>query len=154
MSRNLFLLAQEANSIAREHGFWEPTTCKAPVATKVALIHTEIEEYRESETLEELADIVIRALDLAVAMDIAPHHMTIPDVMLAGRPLADALALELHRLAAAVTQADRKDDHAAAEAALMGLVEVCFRADVNLWPAVEAKMARNRDRPRLHDRRY
>src|SRR4030042_6508519 len=75
--KDLKELQKEVHRNARDHGFW---TNSHNIGEKIALIHSEISEaleaYRQSQPLssvaEELADTVIRILDLAeyLGMDI------------------------------------------------------------------------------------
>ena len=75
--KDLKELQKEVHRTAMDHGFW---TNSCNIGEKIALIHSEISEtleaYRQSQPLssvaEELADTVIRILDLAeyLGMDI------------------------------------------------------------------------------------
>lgn len=74
-------LAEKIHNMAKSKGFWTDTE-EAPhlsaIPTKLALIHSEVSEALEvhrkggkrSKFTEELADIIIRTLDLAQAIDL------------------------------------------------------------------------------------
>lgn len=172
----LFLLAVDAHRTAQSHGFWEVQTSRNPIATKVALIHTEIDELRralqqdDGDPTEELADVIIRTLDLAVAVDVNVGAYSRIVTQTAGLRLdeenfpttqhAENLVLiNLHAAAANVTTWDRRNEDARTVDALLELLQTAFDAagllglgDVE--PVIRGKMARNRERPRLHGRKY
>lgn len=65
-------LAQEIHRVARDNGFYEKEWEDSFIGYRLALIHSEVSEaleaYRKDEDVEfdeELADIVIRVLDLS-----------------------------------------------------------------------------------------
>lgn len=168
---SLSYLIRESHEIAVEKGFWEADSCKSPIATKVALIHTEIAELGEaieaveSEAVvaEELADIVIRTADLLGAMDLPVHRQINTD--LGARAEAPsgvrgyAWLARLHAIAAAITQADRKDETIARQDSAVGLLLECFAyasylGISDLWSHVLKKNEKNRRRPFRHGRRY
>lgn len=123
----------------------------------------------KDEFLEELADIVIRALDLAVALDLPLADFTTmkkpwerlefaidgPHIRDENRPL---VLLGLHDAATVITRADRRSDHITRNRAIVNLVRVTVSfatvCGSDLWPHVVAKQATNRQRPELHNRRY
>lgn len=152
-------LAQDAHRIAVSKGFWRRETSASVVATKVALIHTEIEEVRDADRLDidigdELADIAIRTLDLAVSLD-----TPLVDYDIMSTPVAVETEIEdLHTAAALITQSDRRDDPATRRAALIHLIRsllyIASERDLDLWSLVQIKQEYNRNRPELHDRRY
>lgn len=170
---NYFSLAKQANEIARDKGFWTRESSASSVATKVALIHTEIAEISEAlgaavsvqDLLEECADVVIRALDLAVGLDLdlrAYSQMNNPIDLetLSDAEMSDGL-LTLHVIAARITQHDRKEEVFQRTEALVGLIlglRCLLRLfgcdDEDLAEAIEMKMAKNRERPMRHGRRY
>lgn len=89
-SLRLNALAQECHQISRDHGFWDAWTLAEPdadgnrfnpraISEKLALVHSEVsealEEYRKAEDWKatlpsELADVIIRAVELAAAFDL------------------------------------------------------------------------------------
>lgn len=172
-TNQLFLLAVDAHRTAQSHGFWEVQTSRNPIATKVALIHTEIDELQDAlsgdgDPLEELADVVIRALDLAVAIDV--NVSAYSRIISSGDPgmeppdhplysLEDTALLSLHSCAARVTTSDRRGEDAATATHLLHLIQESFDVAAvlglgDLVSAIRSKMARNRERPRLHGRKY
>ncbi len=74
------LLAEEINRLSSSKGFWDTGISDETIVTKLALIHTEVAEATEEvrkdfsyddriEALgEEIADVVIRALDLSAGL--------------------------------------------------------------------------------------
>lgn len=175
-TNQLFLLAVDAYRTAQSHGFWEVQTSRSPVATKVALIHTEIDELRralqqdDGDPAEELADVIIRTLDLAVAIDVDVSAYSRIVTQTAGlqpdeedlptsRHAEDLVLIGLHTAAANVTAWDRRDEDVRTADALLELLQTAFDAAGllglgDIEPAIREKMARNRERPRLHGRKY
>ena len=73
------LLMKEIHKSAKDHGFWGDQNNRHLLAVKVALIHSEASELLVAlrqlnvdtkAVAEELADIVIRTMDLAEALDV------------------------------------------------------------------------------------
>lgn len=71
----MFKLQREIHAIAKRHGFWDISD---NFGEKIALIHSELSEaleahrkaYPMAEVAEELADVVIRVMDLSEYLDI------------------------------------------------------------------------------------
>ncbi len=69
-------LAQDVHQIAKEHGFWDDDIDFDKVLAKLSLIHSEVTETLEAvrknkgaeKITEEMADVIIRTLDLWAAM--------------------------------------------------------------------------------------
>ncbi len=69
-------LAAVLHEIAKEKGFWDGDVTHDKVGNKLALVHSEVTEVLEAirknkgsqEIVEEMADVIIRLLDLYAAM--------------------------------------------------------------------------------------
>lgn len=69
-------LAAMLHEIAREKGFWDGEYSHDKIGNKLALVHSEVTEVLEAirkskgseQVVEEMADVIIRLLDVYVAM--------------------------------------------------------------------------------------
>lgn len=169
---------QMAHETSKEKGFYDPGRDQSIHATKLALICTEIKELGDAcdlidsdpkEVGKELADIVIRAMDLFAFCggDQEPEisvRSEVPDWISVWE-----LRSDMYDLVADAVQADRKIlDDADRDRSLRGylasLIGLCYdvtnwinrvyRRSYNLDDEVRAKMGSNTERPRYHGRRY
>lgn len=73
---SLDLLAKETHTVARAKGFWEGEVTYDKIGNKLALVHSEVTEVLEAirkskggdEVVEEMADVIIRLVDIYQAM--------------------------------------------------------------------------------------
>jgi len=73
---NLNQMANEIHSISKSKGFWDGEVTYDKLGNKLALVHSEVTEVLEAirkskgsqEVVEEMADILIRLLDIYQAM--------------------------------------------------------------------------------------
>lgn len=78
---NLDLMASEIHTIAKIKGFWDGEVTYDKLGNKLALVHSEVTEVLEAirkskgseEIVEEMADVLIRLLDVYKAMANAGH---------------------------------------------------------------------------------
>lgn len=162
-------VAGDANDTAKAKGFWDPGVASTPLATKLALVHTEIAEATEAlldasnpkqkELIAgELADVVIRIADLSVAQDIPiSQGFTSSDRVTTGGRLEHGMLI-LHDRVAKATEAGRREDfrtlsHHLAQAVLT-CESMCISLGRPLDVAVEAKLEINRGRPTRHGRAF
>jgi len=168
-------LAREAYTNAVDKGFWEDSSAKSAIATKVALIHTEISELHEAvmdpdlanEIEKEGADIVIRAIDLAASLgfsdkliqgiidDIEEEYEEDPNKV----PNAISQLLDMHYAASGITRADRRREISDRDLSLMWLIRLTFIFMHSLGvkdfeSALRSKMEHNKTRPKMHGREY
>lgn len=147
---------REAHANATQRGFWQSEN----VGEKLALIATEVMEFEDSRSIEEVADIVIRTFDLAGHLDISlPADCLVYFVsggVLAGRDFA----LFAYRFVARATQAHRKGKHDEVALSLSRLSWLCARFSYGFYGrgalvrAIEEKMKANRSRPHMHGNLY
>lgn len=154
-------LVEQAHANAVAKGFW--TGERENVGEHLALISTEIMEFEDTvsfeQRIEELADIVIRVFDLCGYLS-----YELPETVLALRaksPVAShEFAHKAYRHVARATQCHRKGDEAGTRCWLRSLVSLCMAVEAGgyaggkLERAIEAKMAKNRERPMMHGRLY
>lgn len=181
---NRFPYADVAHRTAIEKGFYDQGHDQSIVATKLALIQTEIDEAHDayhgvpddsgkvSNLQEELADIIIRAADLAGYLENhdAGYFDVTPSIMESSSEMTiDQLFFRMMKYTAKAVQMDRKelDDrvrNSKLRAMLYNLVfdvddisrtvQKDYSANTTLKAAVERKLESNTDRPRYHGRRY
>lgn len=73
---SLDMMAQRVHLIARNKGFWDGEVTYDKIGNKLALVHSEVTEVLEAirkdqgseKTVEEVADVVIRLVDVYQAM--------------------------------------------------------------------------------------
>lgn len=179
-----FPYSEEAHRTAREKGFYDEGHDQSIVATKLGLILTEIDEAQDafngipddkgeiSDVHEELADVVIRAADLAGYLQNHEegYSATIPGVMqFPGMITINEAFQEVIKYVIKMIQYDRKelDDrrrngellsrlYALTDAVESLSREILYdtRPNDKLRNAIEKKLSSNNDRPRYHGRRY
>lgn len=83
-------LAAEVYEAAEQHGFWELGATNEVIGTKLALVHSEVTEVLEAvrksqgpdKIVEEMADVIIRVLDLYAGMrNVGLITSSIDDIM-------------------------------------------------------------------------
>lgn len=97
-------LAVELHDTAKEKGFWEHEVDFIFIAKQLAMVHSEVTEVLEAvrkdkgqETVvEELADIIIRVLDLYAGMREAEIVSTSLDMSLANKAITNKSRERLH----------------------------------------------------------
>lgn len=97
-------LAVELHDTAKEKGFWEYEVDFIFIAKQLAMVHSEVTEVLEAvrkdkgqETVvEELADIIIRVLDLYAGMREAEIVSTSLDMALANKAITNKSRERLH----------------------------------------------------------
>lgn len=159
-------LAKEVHANAVAKGFWEAEGA----AAKFGLIATEVVEFQDAfsmnnDELEEVADIVIRTLDLmsglgiSVRADALATGYTFPQLQ--GYDAVGNACMYLYRNAALAQQAHRKGRSFALETALNAILRSCVgyayytrKSFDPLVEAVLAKVEKNKNRPKLHGALY
>ncbi len=76
LQMSLDLLARETHTIAKAKGFWDGEVTYDKIGNKLALVHSEVTEVLEAirkskggnEVVEEMADVIIRLVDIYQAM--------------------------------------------------------------------------------------
>lgn len=156
-------LAEETHSIAVEKGFYDG---EINVAEKVMLICTEIKEYSDvwmtyTKSREELADILIRVLDLCGCLQVFPQKDYIFDAdveLILSEGRVSIFKENLYDICADLVQAHRKSRREDVENHLISLVEEI--ADfTSLYvegfeEALEKKIDKNRGREYRHGAKY
>lgn len=171
-------LIRAAHENAKEKGFWRLLDAAedansfdvshAAVVQKLALISTEVYEFeseaferRPNEALEELADVVIRAFDLAGYLGYSGGGMSLGGDLLRALPDPEPsnLAYGLYRETAEAIRHYQNVNEVILLACLDEIVNQCAQYaafEYGLWAlhrAVVAKMEKNRARSPMHGKR-
>lgn len=153
MSRSITDRAAEISKIALDHG-WDAPTWDNFLA-KLMLIMTEVQEAEEAtgeDVLMEIADVVIRTLDVVYTLDPGLSMSAGDDLDKSGDLFAN-----IRRRVSRSAECYRYGDDYLAIAWLWNTISIidstCMRTASNLWVAVDNKIAINRTRPRLHGKK-
>lgn len=153
--RTITQRAEEISQIALDHG-WDAPTWDNFLA-KLMLIVTEVQEAEDSSHDRyafklELADVVIRTIDVLFTLDRTVHVRAAPSLaddenILLGTRRRLVRAAEWYRRGV--------DGEALGDLwdVIKGIDAWCERGGHDLWAAVDAKIEINRARPRLHGKK-
>lgn len=156
-------MVKDVHSQAKKSGFY---TGEVNVAEKVMLICTEVKEFSDvwmtySKSREELADILIRVLDLCGYLQIYPQKNYIFDAeveLILEQISVSSFKESLYDICADLVQAHRKSRREDVECHLISLVEeiVDFTSTYveGFEKALENKIEKNRNRSYRHGARY
>lgn len=174
MNKDISSFMRRVHETAVSKGFWDPSASRSPVATKIALIHTEITEVLEAldiqapvyKIAEEIADVAIRTADLLAAIDVPIKTLRSFNPTFISRDPSEtdyefvyAEAANMHDTASRATQADRKDQEQEVIGNLLSLIRTCFwlAAEIGVedfWSTILEKDLKNTQRPERHGRKY
>jgi NTP pyrophosphatase (non-canonical NTP hydrolase) len=146
--------AQEVSKIALDHG-WDPPTWDNFLA-KLMLISTEIQEAEDEkdsliDVSMELADVVIRSLDVLYTLD--PTLLVVRRNEMAEEDIFRGVRRRLVKAAEHYRRGADRDALVSLWTVVHAVEAWCQKRDVDIWIAVDLKMDVNRTRPRLHGKK-
>jgi hypothetical protein len=158
MSRGIKERAEEISQIALDHG-WDAPTWDNFLA-KLMLIMTEVQEAEDAQHdhpafMLELADVVIRTLDVVHTLDVEPTRAARKKPLPVFNESNVLLGTRRYLSRAAEWYRRGLDEEALCDLweAIAGIECWCTANCYDLWDAVDKKIAVNRTRPRLHGKK-